>query len=191
LNPSEPAKILITTSHNPTQTIRTFCNDLTRNIPNSFRINRGKSSLDALAEKALEHQATKIIIADRWKGGLGKIELFEVGNIGLVQYYPIIYVRNVKLRRDFGRLGKKASRLVVETADTAPLEARKLADAFSLFFDAPKRSIEDECFQGLQTILHVSSTQQHRIQITFLWAPQRVEIGPQVIVSHLVWKPKQ
>ena len=46
--------ILLTTSHRPTRRIRSLCNDLTRSIPNSIRVNRGKMNFFDVAAKAIE-----------------------------------------------------------------------------------------------------------------------------------------
>ncbi|RLI44046.1 Brix domain containing protein, partial [Candidatus Bathyarchaeota archaeon] len=81
--------ILLTTSRRPTPRIRTFCRDLARSIPNVVRVNRGKLSLDGVAERAIEFDADRVVIINRWKGGPGKIELFEVGQEGLVLVPPI------------------------------------------------------------------------------------------------------
>ncbi|MFQ5836261.1 MAG: Brix domain containing protein, partial [Candidatus Bathyarchaeia archaeon] len=92
---------LLTTSRRPTPRIRTFCRDLARSIPNVVRVNRGKLSLDGIAEKALEFNADRVVIVDRWKGGPGKIEFFKIGQEGLVPVPPIMYVASIKLQREF------------------------------------------------------------------------------------------
>lgn len=189
---AQSSKILISTSRNPTQTIRTFCNDLTRSIPNSVRINRGKSSLDSLAEKALEHETGKIIISDRWKGGLGKIQLFKVGNTGLIQFYPLIYVKKVKLRRTFGHVRTKAVKsLTLQIETEIPPEAHDLGDALSHFLNIPKLSTDETLSPNTQAVMHISLNAARRIQITFLQTPQKTEIGPRITVSHLIWKPQK
>ncbi len=187
---NQPSKILITTSRNPTQTIRTFCNDLTHAIPNSIRINRGKSSLDTVAEKALECEIEKIIIADRWKGGLGKVQLFEMGDTGLVQLHPIIYVKDVKLRREFRPArGKKVESLVFQAETEAPFEIQRLANSLSEFLNISKLSTDETPVSDRGTLIYISFSQANRIQLTFLQLPRRVEVGPRITVSHLIWRP--
>ena len=184
------SKILITTSRNPTQIMRTFCNDLAHTIPHTIRINRGKSSLTTLAEKALEHGAEKIVIADRWKGNLGKIQLFEINDTGLTRYYPLIYVKNVRLRRTFGRKPSKATKcLTLQTDFEIPFEAQKLGNALANFLNIRKKSIEETCAPSTQTAMHISLKTTHHIQITFMQTPQKIEIGPRITISHLIWKP--
>ena len=69
--------ILLTTSRRPTERIRTLCRELAHVIPNAVRVNRGKLSLDGVAERALEFGADHVIIIDRWKGGPGEIQFFS------------------------------------------------------------------------------------------------------------------
>ncbi len=182
----------MTTSRNPTQQIRTFCKDLANTIPNTLRFNRGKSSLTTLAEKALEHQAEKIIIADRWKGGLGKIQLFTMGETGLEEYRPLIYVKSMKLRREFKHAPARAVRhLTIQTEPRVPFEVQKLADVLANFFNIQKHSTEETSHPSTRTTMHISLTPARRIQITFLQTPQNVEIGPRITVSHLIWSPSK
>jgi U3 small nucleolar ribonucleoprotein protein IMP4 len=192
LKGAESSKILITTSRNPTQTIRTFCSDLTHSIPNSLRANRGKSSLDSLAEKALEYEAGKVIICDRWKGGLGKIQLFEVGNGGLVHFDPLMYIKKVKLRRTFEHVRRKAFKsLTLLTGSGISFEAHKLADALSRFFNIPKLTADETLSPNTQTAMHISFDAAFSIRITFLQTPRKVEVGPRVTISHLIWRSQK
>lgn len=189
---SEISKILITTSRNPTQMIRTFCNDLSFTIPNSVKINRGKSSLDSIAEKALECEAEKVIISDRWKGDLGKIQLFEVGNNGLFQFYPLIYVTKVKLRKTFENMQTKPVKsLVLQTTTEIPFEAHKLSDALSRFLKIQKFSTDEAIAPNIQMAMQVSLNAKRCIQITFLHILRKIEIGPRITVSHLIWEPRK
>ena len=181
-----PPRTVITTSRNPTQSTRTFTNDLASALPNALRITRGKSSLTTLAEKALEQEAEKIIIVDRWKGGSGRIQLYALNESGLQQHYPLIYLKNVKLRRELGytRSGKTKT-LAIQTDPKTTPEAEKLADALAQFLDIPRLPT-----QQTQTTIHIALNPYCRIQITFPRTPQKTEIGPRITISHLVWKQK-
>lgn len=181
------SRILITTSRNPTQQMRTLINDLAARIPNTARINRGKSNLTALAEKALEHGADRIIIADRWKEGPGMLQLFTLGETGLEQRHPLIYMKNVKLRREFGHTRSVADKnLALQTDAAIPPEAQELADTLVQFLNIPKQAST-----RAQTTMHLSLNYANRIQITFFQTLQKTEIGPRITVSHLVWKPQE
>jgi len=171
--------------------MRTFCNDLAHAIPHTIRINRGKSNLTTLAEKALERGAEKIIIVDRWKGNLGKIQLFEMGDTGMIQYYPLIYMQSVKLRRNFGyKLSKTTKYLTLQTDFEILFEAQKLANALANFFNIRKQSTEESFPSNTHITMQISlKAIHHNVQITFVQTPQKIEIGPRITVSHLIWKP--
>jgi U3 small nucleolar ribonucleoprotein protein IMP4 len=180
---------LLTTSRRPTPRIRTFCRDLTRSIPNVVRINRGKLSLDGIAEKALEFNADRVVIVDRWKGGPGKIELFKIGQEGLVLVPPIMYVVGIKLQREFDRAKTKPIRsLILTTSSDKSDEIIRIARSLSNFLNVPLSQM-DEAVSKSQISMHVSSNDLHRSQVTFmLLLPETVEIGPRITLSHVVWE---
>jgi len=176
-------KILLTTSRNPTPTIRSFCNDLTRVIPNIVRVNRGKMSTDEVAEKALEHDADRVVIVDQWQGRPGSIKFFRIGESGLVSILPIIQVAGIRLQREFGiSKVKHALSLVSEPAG----KLLSVAEAVSKFFNIPVLSM-DEAIKTGPTLMCISPDKLNRIVITFFVEPNHVEVGPRIIVSSLEW----
>ena len=177
--------ILLTTSRRPTRRIRTLCHDLARSIPNVARINRGKLSLDGIAERALELNADRLIVVDRWKGGPGKIKLFRVEPTGLIPVPPTMYVAGIRLQREFET--KAVRSLAVTTAPGNPPEAMKIAEYLSDFLDFPLASI-DEAVSNYKASMHLLHNASGRIQITFMLLPQMVEIGPRIIISRVVWE---
>lgn len=94
---SKRKKILLTTSRRPTSRIRSFCRDFAVCLPNIIRVNRGKLNFDGIIEKALEINANRVAIVDRWKGGPGKIQLFLIKEASLTPVNPIIYIRGIKI----------------------------------------------------------------------------------------------
>lgn len=184
--------ILLTTSRRPTPRIRTFCRDLARSIPNVVRVNRGKLSLDGVAERAIEFGADRVVIINRWKGGPGKIELFEVGREGLALVPPIMYVAGIKLQREFDRArGKPVRSLIVTTPSEESDENMRIARSLSSFLNIPLSQM-GEAVSKSQIAMHISSNDLHCIQITFmLLHPKTVEIGPRVTLSHVVWETEK
>jgi len=83
--------------------MRTLCREICHNLPFAVRINRGKLNIEGIAEKSLEHSAEKVMIIERWKFGLGKIQLFNLKPERLKKVPPTIYLRNAKFRRNPGR----------------------------------------------------------------------------------------
>jgi len=179
--------ILLTTSRRPTRRIRTFCKELSYNIPNVIRINRGKLSLEGLAAKALELNAEKVVIIDRWKGGPGKIELFKLENGKLQPVPPLIYLRGVKLRREFGTMprGRRIKSAGILALSKPSEEAGMLEKTLSEFFNLPV--VHGEECKPYNALLYVKTDQSGEIVMSFKLLPENVEIGPRIRVSHLIW----
>ena len=179
--------ILLTTSRRPTQLMRTFCRDLARSIPNVIRINRGKLSLDGIAEKALEFNADRVIIIDRWNGRPTKIELFCMGPAGLTPVPPLIYFASIRFQREFEAKIKSVKSLTITTSTENSPGAMKIAESLSSFLKIPLLSMENAASKH-QVSMHVSSNTSRHLQITFMLFPKRVEVGPRITVSHVVWE---
>jgi len=182
--------ILLTTSRRPTKAIRTFCRDLSHTIPNTLRINRGKLSLEGVAEKALEVNAEKVLIVERWKGGPGKIQFFNVSEKGLRLIPPLIYLKRVKLQREFPEAkpkGRRIKSLALEASQGLSVEVKKLEDALSKFFGIQVVSYE-ESVKGYDALMQIMPEQQGFLAVTFKLIPEMVEIGPRIGISHLIWE---
>ena len=180
--------IIITTSRRPTRRIRTFCNDLARCIPNSMRINRGKLSREGLAEKAYELEADRVIIVDRWKGGPGKIELFNVRET-LIGVPPLIYIRGIKLQREMGfpKSRRFSSMAITANYTSQDEEIPKLMDALSNFLQVSTAKPNEEVEKKYQVLMSIGRDAMERIRVTFFKLPENREIGPRITVSHLIW----
>jgi len=180
--------ILLTTSRRPTRRIRTFCKELSYNIPGVTRINRGKLSLEGLAAKALELKAEKVLIVDRWKGGPGKIELFKLENGKLQLMPPLIYLRGVKLRREFGTMpkGRRIKSTVMLASPKFSQEIARLEEILSAFFNIPIMHSLEDC-KNYDALLQVKLNKAGEILATFRLLPENVEIGPRMRISHLIW----
>ncbi|MGQ9538099.1 MAG: Brix domain-containing protein [Candidatus Bathycorpusculaceae bacterium] len=181
--------ILLTTSRRPTKDIRTFCRDLSHTIPNVLIVNRGKLSLEGVAEKAIELNAEKVMIVNRWKGGPGKIEMYKLSTEGLLPIPPLIYLRNVKLRRGFPQVMRKGRRIksvALEASPNPSIEVEKLKEVFSKFFNIPPVSFE-EAQGNYDALMRIKAEPSEGLTITVKILPEMVEIGPRMSVSHLIW----
>jgi len=183
--------ILLTTSRRPTRRIRTFCRDLVRAIPNVVRINRGKLSLDGIAERAMEFNADRAIIVDRWRGGPGKITLFRNGPEGLIPVSPLMYISGIRLQREFEETKTKyIPLLTITTVQEKTTEVTKIAESLSNFLNISMSSM-DEAVSGYPVAMHISLNASRHIQITFILLPESVEVGPRVTLSHVLWETKK
>jgi U3 small nucleolar ribonucleoprotein protein IMP4 len=179
--------ILLTTSRRPTGRIRTFCRDFVNSIPDVVRVNRGKMSLDGVAEKAIELEADRVVVVDRWRGGPGKINLFHVSSTGLKSVPPLMLISMIRLRREFkeGTRRARSSAITMKPEDSAELE--RIAGRLSQYFGLPVLSV-DEAARKYGASMHFSFDSSRRLQITFMRLQRMVEIGPRVTLSKLVWE---
>jgi len=151
-------------------------------LPGIVRVNRGKMSTDEVAEKALEHDADRVVIVDRWHGGPGKIKFFRIDKTGLVSIPPIIHVAGIRLQREFGIWKVKPALSLVLLASGNSGGVFRLADAFSKFFGIPIMPM-DEAVKTSPTLMCFSRDRTNRIAITFMVEPGHVEVGPRIIVA--------
>jgi U3 small nucleolar ribonucleoprotein protein IMP4 len=179
--------MLLTTSRRPTGRMRTFCRDLANSIPDAVRVNRGKMSLDGVAEKAIELEADRVVVVDRWRGGPGKISLFQVSSTGLKPVPPLMLIKGIRLRRELneGRRGVRSSAITLEPEDSA--ELTRIAGQLSKYFSLPVLSL-DEASENHRASMHFSFDSSRHIQITFTLPGRMVEIGPRVTLSKLIWE---
>ncbi len=185
---AESRKILLTTSRSPTPRIRTFCNDLARVILGVVRVNRGKLSMDGVAEKALEYDADRVVIVDRWHGGPSKIGFFQVGASGLVSVSLILHVAGIRLQREFGHTRLRPTRSVaIVIPSKGNEEIVKVANSLSSFFNVPAFLVNEKpCKYPME--MRVSYDATRRIQVTFVDTLQNVEVGPRITLSQVIWE---
>ena len=156
-----------------------------------MRVNRGKLSLGGVAEKALELDAEKAIIIGKWRGAPGKIQFFRISAEGLDVIPPLIYVKGVKLRRDFEEKaprGKRLKSVTIAASERTSLEVKRLENVLSEFFNVPVFSLEEICDRKFDAAMQISVDPSNCMIITFKLVPEFVEVGPQARVSHLVWE---
>ncbi|MEM3730623.1 MAG: hypothetical protein QXG27_00685 [Candidatus Bathyarchaeia archaeon] len=183
--------ILLTTSRRPTKSMRTLCRDLSHTLPNIIRINRGKLSLEGLAETALNFNASKVAVVDRWKGGPGKIEFFIVKHGVLERIPPLVYVRGVKFRRDFGEnmpKGRRIKSLAISASSKENFEIKRFEGFLSEFLQIPISSIENAVGERRDAIMQVLMDHTNHLVVTFRLVPEMVEVGPKITISHLIWE---
>ena len=166
--------------------IRTLCRDLANSISDVVRVNRGKMSLDGIAERAIGLEADGVIVVDRWHGGPGKISLFQIAPTGLKPVPPLMLIAGVRLRREFkeGTRRIRSSVITMEPEDSSEME--RIAEHLSQFFSLPVLSVDETAENAAS--MHLSFDSSRRIQITFLLLQRMVEIGPRIILSKLVWE---
>lgn len=182
--------ILLTTSHRPTRRIRSLCNDLARSIPGLKRVNRGKMSLLEVAEKSLEMGAEKFIVVDRWKGGPGRIRLFEISDGSFWERSPRLYVSGVKLRREYkiprDIVDKTINSLFLDASETVDEEVERFRLSIAEFLNLPAiRSLSEAL--NYEACIRISSGVDSWAYISFHLLSGNIEIGPRIKISHVAW----
>jgi rRNA maturation protein Rpf1 len=179
--------ILLTTSRRPTGAIRSFCRDFVNSVPDVVRVNRGKMSLDGVAEKAIEFEADRAVVVDRWRGGFGKINLFRIVPTGLKSVPPLMLISGIRLRREFKEGTKRTRSSAITMKPEDSVELIRMAEHMSPYFDLPVLSV-DEAVRKYGASMHFSFDSSRRLQITFMRLQRMIEIGPRVTLSKLVWE---
>jgi len=179
--------ILLTTSRRPTGRMRSFCHDLANCISDVVRVNRGKMSLDGVAEKAIELEADRVIIVDRWHGGPRKINLFQVSSTGLKTAPPLMLLSGILLRREFKEGTRRVRSFVITVEPKTSPELEKIARSLSQFLGFPILSLDDASAVH-NFSLHISFDSSRRVQFTFMLLERMVEIGPRVTISKMIWE---
>jgi len=166
--------------------MRTLMRDLHTVIPNSYRTNRGKMGIKDLAELALNLKAKHVLVVNRWKGGPGKIEFYRVLKDKLEPIPPILYVKGVRLQREYKIFWRKLrircrSLAIVQPKD---VEFKKLAEVLSKVFNAPIVSEGEK--ENFQVYVRIFKDLNQRTKITFFSSLHKQEIGPSLYLRKVV-----
>ena len=151
--------------------------------------NRGKLSLEGVAEKALNLNIEKIAFVSRWKGDPGKIQFYRIDRTGLSRFSPSICIKNVKLRRAFKKDSpqKRINSLSIVAPQGHSSDIKRLANALSAFFDTPLLPFGRSYDEDFDAILNLSSVDSMLTLLAFKLIPELIEVGPQIRISRLIW----
>jgi len=179
--------ILLTTSRRPTARIRRFCRDLACSIPKVTRVNRGKMSQDGVVEKAIELEADRVIIVERWHGGPGKISFFWVSSNGLKRVPPVMLMSRIHLRRELTEGTRRVSSSLITLEPKSSREIEQIVGLLSQYLDLPVLPL-DKAYEDNRVSIHLSFDSSRRLKITFMILGQMLEMGPRLTVSRLIWE---
>jgi len=139
-----------------------------------------------IGEKAIDMGADKVLIIDRWKGRPGRMRFFEVEE-GLSQVPPQLYIRGVKLRRDF-KAARTSSRSVFIEDPKSGEEIHRLSEMFSRFFELPIIKLNEMDDHRSFMAMRFSLDPNNVICVSFYLMPKNIEVGPRLRISHAVWE---
>jgi U3 small nucleolar ribonucleoprotein protein IMP4 len=120
--------LLITTSRRPTRRTRTLIKELSRVIPGSIKMNRGKMSFDDLKELMIKKGITRLLLIDTRKGNPSRLNFMVLSSKGLKRKL-IIIIDGVILQLD-KRMQVRFSDIIDIKAENLPEEIYELFKYF-------------------------------------------------------------
>jgi len=142
-------------------------------------------SLEAVAERCFELKCDKALILQRWMGGPGKIQLLEFRDSDLTQIPPLVYLAEVKLRREYGAVGRFQAEAITVQSEANP-ELVRLAKSLSNFFELPLVTLP--CGGSFRVALHVLQHSRWRAKVVLGSLPPIQEVGPSLTIKRLRWE---
>ena len=93
--------IIVTTTRHVNPRVRSLANELAHTLPDALRINRGKSNISDLAEKARAYNAkTVLIVGKGLRGNPGRLVFLRIMEREYFFYPLIVSLAGVKLARE-------------------------------------------------------------------------------------------
>ncbi len=154
--------------------------DLARALPEAKRINRGKSSISDLAEKAYSLGASRVVIVDQIKGNPSRLRFLNTSSRP-PQWEKSVLLGGVALHREITRkrFPSVDSSIVAFSDESLALLAEALSRGFSLPIAEEARSLSDEELLAHDSILFLYIRGQKRAASFFL-PDTGEEVGPRL-----------
>ena len=179
--------LLITTSHRPTRRVRALSHDLKRVLPSAIQMNRGKLNFEEVMEQARVLGADRIMFIHRWKGGPGKIEMYELNSDGGL-FFPIIYLASTQHQNELrGRVLVK-KKLALVKPQIVCLELKHLSESLSTFLNIPL--VEREQAKKASKVGMIFGQIDSQLTMSFESLSDNIEIGPRLVIKNLAWSNK-
>ena len=172
--------IIVTTSHRPTQRVRSFVKDLASVLPYAVKVNRGKASLLDLYYDAVAIGAKRVVIVGAKKGNPGIIRVYaprEPPDIGLDEIV-VISLSGVKLRREHPEAQKtfNTRSLGVDVRGVGDEIVKRVADTLVRAFLA-KLVIFDEDVEKVDVLMKLR-IEEKELVMTFVCSTTGRVCGP-------------
>jgi len=140
-------------------------------------------SLQDMIDSAIGKGADRLVLVNRRRGEPSEIRLLRLEAEETHVAYPIISLRKVKLRRDYGTKGRFVAEAVTAGERKADVE---LAGSLASFFDLPLRSD-----RGFFCSFHVTEDYSRRLVVNLTSPAATREVGPGFVVQHLAWHERR
>jgi rRNA maturation protein Rpf1 len=177
--------VIITTSRRPLARIRTFSNDLSRLLPNSLRMTRGKQSLKEIAEKVILQGCTRLVVLERWRIDGCKISFYSIESRGLEPLSPKIYVSNFLTHLERKKKGSRIPTVHAIVLLSEEESAKRLSSFLSSFLMMRLMSWKDpEASSGPSMI--ISSNGEGKVRLSVRNRDSSDNI-PSLSIQRIVW----
>ena len=140
-----------------------------------------------MAEKAIELEAERIILVDRWNRGFAKLNLFYVSSPALTCNPPSLLVSKTRLRREFKERVRHVHPSTITVDSKVFNKPLQLAEGWSQYFGLPVLSLKQASIKHRFSI-HFSINSSQNLQITFMLLNRMLEIGPRLTISRDIWE---
>ncbi|PNV77891.1 MAG: hypothetical protein C0200_03875 [Thermoproteota archaeon] len=175
--------IIFTTSRYPSQRTRSFLKDLCRVIPGAVKVNRGKSSIMDLSEKAIRLGASRLVIIDQIKGNPSRMRFFDVTKTPPEPNPRAVLFSGVALRREITeRRAPKVETIEVAFSDESIRElSNLLGEGMGIsVLGNPIRSEElGKVNSDVVLFVHLNK----KLTISFFLTDPVEELGPRIYVK--------
>ncbi len=178
--------ILVSTSRRPTSQIRRFSRDLNRVLPNCIYVNRGKQNIIGVIECARMNNSDKVILVERWKGGVGRLRFYYISSSTFTVTPPLLILRSVKTQADFGRKKWIGQRIGFIWTKNISKREEQLLQFLAHFFQIPLH-IEEIVKTEYSAAISLSSLPDGDIRLTVTSPPLICEVGPRINIKKVVW----
>jgi U3 small nucleolar ribonucleoprotein protein IMP4 len=178
------ARIIVTTSHRPSQRARSFAKDLASVLPQAVKINRGKMTLQDLFYEAYARGAERVIIIGLKKGNPGILRVYKPDVMSSqLEHIATISLRGVRLRRETPGSQRvfETRSLALDAVDVNSEEAARVVDVLAKSMLA--RIILDRDEWERFDVVAVAKEAGGILELTFICPHTRRVCGPTLRIA--------
>jgi rRNA maturation protein Rpf1 len=144
---------------------------------------RGRLNFKGVIDEALLKGADRLLFVQRWKGGPGKIEFYNL-KPSIQHSFPVIYLHSTRLQEEID--GNTSVRNIVAKMNfEGDSELKLFSKALTNFFRVQLVDQEHSEEDSLGCLIFDRTTSG--IVVTFMSLPNGAEIGPRLVVKNLIW----
>lgn len=173
----------LTTGRQTNQRLNTLLKELAHTIPHAHIIRRGKSSLEELGQRLIDEGSDYGIIIQRWHGAPGRIDFYRV-QPSFSRIPPSIILKGVKLKREYADSQRGVAQAITYDREISKSSLRLVSTLCMVLGLSESKPPHDP---KMKTSIHVGQLADGTIRITVTSPPAGADIGPNLLISRLIW----